>query len=166
MILGQVVANVACEPVDEDDIMATTEDGCADPMDTYILIAAYATCKFLNEMINYLREVPFAYIMASAEQHIAELVYRHVTNLSLAFHLSRETGKIVKIVSKGAHAFAMVLRYMLFSILPVIVEVIFILVSIGVKYDWLFLLVNLGCIVLYLIVTFAFTEWRAKHFKQ
>ena len=74
---------------------STSEDGCADPQYTYILIIIYVVCKFLNEFINYLREVPFAYTMATAEKHIAELVYKHVTNLSLAFHLSRETGTIV-----------------------------------------------------------------------
>ena len=160
-----MVANISCEPVDDDDIMATTTEGCPDAEDTYILIIVYAVCKFLNEFINYLRELPFAYTTANAEKHIAELVYRHVTNLSLAFHLSRETGKVVKIVAKGAHAFALILRYMLFSILPVIVEVVFVLAAIGVKYDPVFVLVNLGCMILYMIVTFCLTEWIAAHFK-
>jgi len=83
----------------------------------------------------------------------------------LSFHLSRETGKIIRIVSKGSQSFAQVFRYMLFNIAPMIVEIIFIIGTIGYlfpqKYFWL----NLGCIVIYLLATVIVTEWRAKYFK-
>jgi len=71
-----------------------------------MLILLYAVTKFVAEFLNYIREIPFAYIAANAEKYIAALVYRHIQNQSLAFHLSRETGKIIRIVSKGSNSFA------------------------------------------------------------
>ena len=73
---------------------------------------------------------------------------------------------VVKIASKGAHGFAMILRYLLFNILPTMVEVILVLIVIGVKYDAKYALISTGSFIVYLILTFFMTEWRAKHFKE
>jgi ATP-binding cassette subfamily B protein len=130
-----------------------------------MLIIIYASTKFGAEFLNYMREVPFAYVAANAELHIATMVYRHIQHQSLAFHLSRETGKIIRIVSKGSQSFAQVLRFTLFSILPLIVEICFICGTIAYKYPQVFFWLQLGAICMYIVVTFVMTEWRAKYFK-
>lgn len=128
LILGQIVADIACDPA--------TEPGgeCPDAQAVYVMIGLYAGTKFGAELLNYLREVPFAYVAANAELHIATKVYSHIQGQSLAFHLSRETGKIIRIVSKGSQSFAQVLRFTLFNILPLLVEICFILATIAYKY--------------------------------
>jgi ATP-binding cassette, subfamily B, heavy metal transporter len=62
--------------------------------------------KFSAELVNNLREIPFATVMANAEVFIADKVYNHVQSQSLAFHLNRETGKIIRICSRGSSSFA------------------------------------------------------------
>ena len=84
----------------------------------------------------------------------------------MAWHLHRETGKVIRIVGKGAHSFAMILRYLLFSILPLVIEIVFILIIIGAKYPIKFFLTNTACFLLYVIVTLVITECRADHFKD
>jgi ABC-type transport system involved in Fe-S cluster assembly fused permease/ATPase subunit len=75
---------------------------CPGKKDTYILIIIYASLKFLAEVVNYLREIPFSYVSANAEKHIAKTVHSHMQNQSLSFHLSRETGKVLRIVNRGS----------------------------------------------------------------
>ena len=69
---------------------------------TYLLISMYCFVRFMADFVNNAREIPFASVSASAEIYIAHLVYNHVQHQSLAFHLSRETGKIIRIVSRGS----------------------------------------------------------------
>ena len=166
LVLKQVVRNITCA-----DDKTTTADGsadapkCADAHATYMLIIIYAVTKFAAEFLNYVREIPFAYMAANAEKHIAAIVYRHIQNQSLAFHLSRETGKIIRIVSKGSHSFAQVLRFALFNILPVLVEIVLVIGAIGYLYEPRFFWLNFGAMLAYLAATFIATEWRAKFFK-
>ena len=160
LVLKQVVANIACDPE-----TTKLKDGCPEPKVTYILILVYAVTKFAADLLNYIREIPFAYIAANAEKYIAALVYRHIQNQSLAFHLSRETGKIIRIVSKGSNSFAMVLRFSLFNILPVFVEIVLVIGAIGYLYQPKFFWLNFGAMLLYLLATVIATEWRAKFFK-
>jgi hypothetical protein len=95
-----------------DDI--TCNSGIADQLDkcphsvshTYFLVALYVIIRFSADFVNNIREIPFANISASAEIYIAHLVYTHTQNQSLAYHLSRETGKVVRIVSRGSQSFA------------------------------------------------------------
>ena len=160
LVLKQVVTNITCDPDS-----TTLKDGCPEPQVTYILILLYALTKFVAEFLNHIREIPFAYIGANAEKYIAALVYRHIQNQSLAFHLSRETGKIIRIVSKGSNSFAQVLRFSLFNILPVFVEIILVIGAIGYLYQPKFFWLNFGAMLLYLLATLIATEWRAKFFK-
>lgn len=96
IVLKYAVEAIICDP-------ALIEEGeCPTEMDTYLLIGLYGFVKFGADFINYIREIPYAYMAARAEISIAHDVYDHVTRLSLAFHLSRETGKVIRIVSKGS----------------------------------------------------------------
>lgn len=125
----------------------------------------YCLTRFSADFANNIREIPFANISASAEIFIAQLVYTHITNQSLAFHLSRETGKVIRIVSRGSQSFAMILRYSLFNIVPIIVEVLMVQVIIAVLYPYPFVIITFSSVIIYVLATGILTEWRAKYFK-
>jgi ABC-type transport system involved in Fe-S cluster assembly fused permease/ATPase subunit len=74
----------------------------------------YCVVRFSADFVNNIREIPFANVSASAEIFIAHLVYTHIQNQSLAFHLSRETGKVIRTVSRGSQSFSTILRMALF----------------------------------------------------
>ena len=162
LILKRIIVNITCNPNDNDmegGICPTTED-------SYILILLYAGVKLCAEVINYLREIPFAYVSANAEKHIARTVHAHMQNQSLSFHLSRETGKVLRLVNKGSQSFASVMRYTMFSMMPTFLEVGFTVGIIGILYPIKFFWVNFGTIALYFFVTIVCTEWRSKYFKN
>jgi len=122
--------------------------------------------KFLAEVVNYLREIPFAYVSANAEKHIAKTVHSHMQNQSLSFHLSRETGKVLRIVNRGSQSFASVMRYTMYTLMPTFLEIAFTITIIGYLFTQKYLYINLGTIIVYIVVTIICTEWRAKYFKR
>ena len=84
----------------------------------------------------------------------------------MAFHLQRETGKILRIVSRGALSFSTVIRTILFQIIPIIIEVILVLIIFLVSLQWYFCVITLSGIVIYLIATYFIQEWRNGFFKK
>jgi ATP-binding cassette, subfamily B, heavy metal transporter len=72
----------------------------------------------------------------------------------------------VRIVSRGSTSFANVLRMMVFQLLPLALELIFVLIIIGFLYPWEFVSIVFASLVLYIALTYFVTEWRAKFFKN
>ena len=88
--------------------------------------------------------------------------FRHVHELSLRYHITRRTGGLSRVIERGVKGVEFLLRFLLFSIAPLILE----LVLVGVILAWLFdiwyLVIVAATIVLYVWFTFAVTEWRVK----
>jgi ATP-binding cassette subfamily B protein len=84
----------------------------------------------------------------------------------LSFHLSRETGKVLRIVSKGAQGFAHILRFIFFNLGPIFLEVTFLVIVLGVLYPWKYAVITLGFIIGFVIISVWLTERRASDFKD
>jgi ATP-binding cassette subfamily B protein len=132
----------------------------------YYLVGLYACAKFSADLINNLREVTFVKVSANAEVYIADKVYNHIQNQSLSFHLKRETGKIIRICSRGSQSFSSILRYTIFNIWPLFLELTFVVIVIAIYFPFWFFFLVLISIVAYITDTFVVTEWRAKYFKR
>lgn len=81
----------------------------------------YVVLRFLSALFSEFRNIFFAKGQAICETGISEYVMNHVQRQSMAFHLQRETGKILRIVSRGALSFSTVIRTILFQIVPIII---------------------------------------------
>ncbi len=55
---------------------------------------------------------------------------------------------------------------MLFNLLPIFIELIFVLIVILVLYPVAFFFICGGSVAIYITVTVVITEWRAKYFKS
>ena len=131
----------------------------------YYDLLLYVLVKFSADICGNLREITFANISASAEIFIAEKVYKHVSDLPLQFHLERQTGKVLRVASRGSQSFASLLRYAVFVIGPMFLELGLVVGTIAFIFPWYFFLAMLGSVILYILDTFIVTEWRAKYFK-
>lgn len=156
-ILGMIVNAIVC--------IGNAGADCPSSNEVYYLIGLYTLLKFLADFIRYVCEVPFSNVSASSEVYIASLVYKHIQNQSLSFHLNRETGKIIRVVSRGSQSFASILRMMVFQLFPLVVELAFVLTVIGLFYPTEFLGIVFFSLVLYVTLTYFVTEWRAKFFR-
>ena len=80
--------------------------------------------------------------------------------LSLRFHLERQTGGVSRDIERGTRGISTLLSYMLFSIIPVILEFSLVAVVLLTKFDWRFMAVTFGAVVVYIAFTVLVTEWR------
>jgi ATP-binding cassette subfamily B protein len=124
------------------------------------LLFAYGLLKLGASLFNELRDVVFAKVRYRAMRRLSTRVLEHLHRLSLRFHLDRKTGAVSRDLERGTRSVSQILNYMAFSILPIMVEftlVAFILVR---DYALVFALAMFGSVVVYILVTFAITEWR------
>ena len=124
------------------------------------LLAVYGVLKLSASMFNELRDVVFAKVRYRAMRRLSTRVLTHLHKLSLRFHLERRTGGISRDLERGTRSVSSILNYMAFSILPIVVEfslVAFVLLN---EYDVIFTLAIFGSVVVYMLFTFAVTEWR------
>ena len=123
-----------------------------------MFIAVYGIFRFSYDLLNTLREIPYARMAAIAETTVANDVYDHVQRLSLAYHLSRETGKIIRMVSRGSQGFERVLRMVTFNVAPIFIEITMVLIIFVVMFSWEFFVIQLFFMVAYVVTTYCLTE--------
>src|SRR5262245_2891832 len=125
-----------------------------------VLLAAYGILRFSTTLFGELRDVLFVRVTQRAIRRVALGVFRHLHSLSLRFHLERQTGGMTRDIERGTRGVSTLLSYLIFSIVPVILE--FGLVAAGriAKFDWRFAAVTFGAVAVYIVFTVAITEWR------
>ncbi len=126
----------------------------------FALLAMYGLLRLSTTLFAELRDIVFVRVAKRAIRRVALQVFRHLHSLSLRFHLERQTGGVSRDIERGTRGISTLLSYMLFSIIPVIIEfglVAFVLLA---KFDWRFMAITMGAVVVYLGFTFSVTEWR------
>jgi ABC-type transport system involved in Fe-S cluster assembly fused permease/ATPase subunit len=86
-------------------------------------------------------------------------------SLSLRFHLDRRTGGLARAVGRGTQAIDFLLTFILFNIVPTMIEILIVCGILWRLYDWQFAAVTFATIVVYIGFTFAMTDWRVR-FRQ
>jgi len=124
------------------------------------LLAAYGVLKLSSSLFNELRDIVFAKVRYRAMRRLSTRVLEHLHRLSLRFHLDRKTGAVSRDLERGTRSVSQILNYMAFSILPIMVEFSLVAVILLTQYDPVFAAAMFGSVVVYVLVTFAITEWR------
>ena len=124
------------------------------------LLLGYGGLRALSSLFNELRDIIFARVRYRAMRQLSAQVLRHLHELSLRFHLSRETGAIFRDLERGTQSIATVLNYMVFHILPVIVEFILVAIYLFSLYAPYFGGVVFATVGIYIVFTVLFTNWR------
>jgi ATP-binding cassette subfamily B protein len=148
------------------DAIAPMEDGSI-PQSAFLvapaaLVAAYCVARVAQILFAQLRDAVFSRVGQRALRRLAIRTFRHVHNLSLRFHLERKTGAMSRIVERGVKGVEFLLRFMLFSIVPLFLELLLVSGIFFWHFGPSFLAVIVGTIVLYVAFTFRVTEWRVK----
>ena len=124
------------------------------------LLVAYGALRLANSTFGELRDMVFAKVTQRSIRRVALKVFEHLHNLSLRFHLDRQTGGMSRDIERGTAGIRFLLNFMLFNILPTILEIGFVAVILLVKYDPWFCVVTLATLVVYIAFTLVVTEWR------
>ena len=124
------------------------------------VLAAYGLLRFSSTLFAELRDILFVKVTQRAIRRVALAVFRHLHGLSLRFHLERQTGGVSRDIERGTRGISTLLSYMLFSILPVVLEFFLVAAVLVTRFDWRFPAVTFAAVGLYIAFTIAITEWR------
>jgi ABC-type transport system involved in Fe-S cluster assembly fused permease/ATPase subunit len=130
------------------------------------LTIAYGVARLMSVGFNQLRDVIFARVAQRALRQLALETFRHIHRMSLRYHISRKTGALSRIIERGVKGVEFLLRFMLFSIGPLILELMFVCGILFYLFDVWYLAVVVVTIALYVWFTFKVTEWRVRIRKE
>ncbi len=129
------------------------------------LLLSYGAARVGVTLFTELRQVVFARVMARSSRQVTLAVFEHLHGLSLRFHLARRTGGVARDVERGGSAIGDLLDWTIYTIVPVLLEVILVTAVLVWLYDWRFAAVALATLLAYGAWTFAVTEWRTRYYR-
>ena len=109
------LANVAVPLVFKSmiDDLTSAQQAMALPV---LLLLLYGALRFSTSLFAELREILFARVTQRAVRRIALEVFRHLHELSLRFHLQRQTGGVSRDVERGSRSISSLISYTLYSL--------------------------------------------------
>jgi ABC transporter ATM len=123
-------------------------------------ILAYGGARFGAVLFGELRNAVFATVAQSAIRRVAHNTFRHLLNLDLGFHLSRQTGGLTRAIDRGTKGISYVLTAMVFHILPITFEISVVSGILTYNYGASFAAVTVLTMMAYSIFTIRTTAWR------
>jgi ATP-binding cassette subfamily B protein len=125
-----------------------------------LLIVGYGLLRLFSTLFGELRDALFAKVTQRAIRRVALQVFEHLHSLSLRFHLERQTGGVSRDIERGTRGISFLLTFLLFNILPTLLEIGLVAAILFVKYDPWFAIITFATLVLYIAFTMYVTEWR------
>lgn len=129
------------------------------------LVVAYGAIRFLNVILGEVRDTLFGRVTERAMRKVGLKVFNHLHKLELDFHLNRQTGGLSRDMERGISGISFLMRFMVFNIVPILLEILFVVGIFFTKYGWDFAVITLSAIVLYIGFTAYATEWRTRYIR-
>ena len=126
------------------------------------LAVALGLTRLFNVGFQQLRDAIFAPVAQRALRALALETFEHIHQLSMRYHITRKTGGLSRIIERGVKGVEFLLRFLLFSIGPLVLELLLTAAVFSFYFDIRYLLVLAVTIGVYILFTFKITEWRVK----
>ena len=126
------------------------------------LVVAYGLARLGSVVFGELRDAVFVRVGQRAIRRLAIETFTHIHQLSLRYHITRKTGGLSRIIERGVKGVDFLLRFMLLSIGPLILELTMVAAIFAWVFGWQYAAVVIVTIGLYVWFTFTVTEWRVK----
>lgn len=130
------------------------------------LLLAYGALRLCTSLLTELRELIFSKATEGTARSISLEVFRHLHNLSLRFHLERQTGGMTRDIERGTRGVHSLISFSLYSIVPTLIEMALVLSLLAYQFDQWFAVITGVALVLYIIYTITVTEWRTQFRKK
>lgn len=157
LFLGQAVDALAPEKVSAATYLGLGAIG---------LTLGYGFARLMSVGLQQLRDVIFTTVGQGALRALALETFTHIHRLSMRYHITRKTGGLSRIIERGVKGVEFLLRFLLFSVGPLILQLLMLLGVLVYKFDAWYSVVIMITIGLYVWFTFSVTEWRVKIRKQ
>ncbi len=127
------------------------------------LVAAYGMVRLSIVVFAEIRDTLFGRVTERAIRRIGLKVFRHLHSLDLDFHLNRQTGGLSRDIDRGTTGINFLMRFMVFNIVPTLLEIVMVVTILFVKYGIWFAVVTLSSIITYIAYSIFATELRTRY---
>lgn len=165
LLVGAKLANVAV-PIALKHIIDGLDASQAVVIVPLGLLFAYGALRFLSTFCGELRDAIFARVAERAMRRVTLQVFKHLHQLDLSFHLARKTGGLARDIERGTNGISFLLRFMLFNILPTLLEIALVAGILWAQFHWHYLLTVVGAVVVYALFSILVTEWRNRFIRE
>nr|WP_296751094.1 ABC transporter ATP-binding protein/permease [Thioalkalivibrio sp.] len=130
------------------------------------LLVAYGLLRFSSTFFGELRDAVFVRVAERAMRRAALAVFQHLHRLELGFHLSRETGGLSRDIERGTRGISFLLRFMVFNILPTLLEILMVAVILLFAVGPIFMFTIFVAVGVYVAYSVVITEWRTRFVRE
>ncbi|WP_221794839.1 ABCB family ABC transporter ATP-binding protein/permease [Oceanobacter mangrovi] len=130
------------------------------------LLLAYGLARLMSVLFGEIRDLVFGRVTERAMRRTTLKVFRHLHSLNLAFHLDRQTGALQRDIERGVQGISFLLRFLVFNILPTLLELALVIGLLLANYPPEFALITLVAVVLYVVFSARMTEWRTRYIRE
>jgi ATP-binding cassette subfamily B protein len=131
-----------------------------------MFLAMYGVLRLGTILFGEIRDTIFGRVTEHAMHRIGLKLFKHLHALDLDFHLSRRTGGIARDIDRGTNGINFLMRFMLFNIIPTLLEISLITVILLLNYSVWYAAIIVVAVVIYIIYSVVLTEWRTKIVRQ
>ncbi|GIU29369.1 ABC transporter ATP-binding protein/permease [Shewanella sp. MBTL60-007] len=130
------------------------------------LVVAYGCIRLLNTIISEVRDTLFGRVTERAIRRLGMAVFEHLHRLDMAFHLERRTGGLSRDIERGTSGMSFLMRFMVFNIVPTILEIVLVVGILFYNYGYAFAGVTLLSVIAYGAYSIVATEWRTGYVRD
>ena len=130
------------------------------------LVGAYGLVRLTTVIFAEIRDTLFGRVTERAIRRIGLKVFQHLHKLDLDFHLNRQTGGLSRDIDRGTSGINFLMRFMVFNIIPTLIEIIMVVGILFFNYGIWFALITLSSIVFYVGYSVYATDWRTRFIRE
>ncbi|KAJ3182834.1 Iron-sulfur clusters transporter atm1, mitochondrial [Gaertneriomyces sp. JEL0708] len=130
------------------------------------VLLGYGAARLGSNLFQELRNAVFGRVAQRAIRSAARRIFHHLLNLDLSFHVSRQTGGLVRAIDRGTKGINMILTSMVFHVVPTTLEISMVCGILAYSFGPAYAGVTIVTMAAYAAFTFATTSWRLQFRKQ
>ena len=130
------------------------------------LVVSYGLVRLSIVIFAEIRDTLFGRVTERAIRRIGLKVFRRLHQLDLDFHLNRQTGGLSRDIDRGTSGISFLMRFMVFNIVPTLLEIVMVVTILFVNYGLWFALITLGSILTYIAYSVYATELRTRFVRE
>ena len=131
-----------------------------------VLIMAYGLVRIASAATTEIRDLIFANVQERALRLVSVGVLKHLLDMSLRFHLDRQTGGLSRAIERGTEAIESLLTYLLFNIAPIFLELVLVTGVLWHYFDFPIAATTFAVVIAYAAYTAGATQWRMKYRRE
>ena len=149
------------------DLVDTLDNKAPENLQVFVvpfgLVLAYGVVRLSIVVLAEIRDTLFGRVTERAIRRIGLKIFRHLHQLDLDFHLSRQTGGLSRDIDRGTSGINFLMRFMVFNIVPTLLEIVMVVTILFINYGIWFALITLSSILIYIAYSIYATELRTRY---